>query len=287
VMGRGAGGQLVVVGQYVDDMKEGVWTGSSDSPTRLATWHHDKLEGPYELEALGGRKLFHLLFAAGHLTHFEGQPARNRLFDLLESGGLELRTSTELQKSTTLEFVEQPLDACAEYLQEQHGISMVVDLHRVPKPDLPITADYKGIDLCSALTLLTAPHDLGCDYRYGCVWITTAKDTEAWHDPTGVSQITPAKNTSLDRAWNKSDPFRIAITNQPLATFLARLAQEFAIEIDTTHIEPTATDWNAFLITANTKDLPLPHILGLVLYQAGCRCTLAGEKLVIVRPESP
>ncbi len=287
VMARDASGQLVVVGQHVDDKKQGVWTDSSGSEIRIANWHHDKLEGPYLIQAQDGRELSRLLFAAGHLTHFNGQPARNRLFDLQEAGTLESRIADELPKSTAIEFVEHPLDACAEYLQELHGLTILVDLNRVPQADLPLTADLKGIDFCSALTLLTAPHDLGCDYRYGCIWITTAKDTEDWHDPTGVSSIAPAKNSSLARAWNDSDPFPINLTKQPLAPLVTRFAEKYGIQIDTTQIEPAPANPNPFLITVSTKDLHFRHLLGILLYNTGCRCRLEGDTLIILPPESP
>jgi hypothetical protein len=84
--------------------------------------------------------------------------------------------------------------------------------------------------------------------------------------------------TALARVWQASDDELMAIelTNQPLAPFLERLAQELAIKIDTTRLAPTPT------ITANAKGLPLRHLLGLALYKAGCRCKLEGDKLVIL-----
>ena len=100
--------QPTTTGQYVNDQKEGIWVTTSETSQVTATWRRGKLEGPYEIEFGGNpsatfrkrrkpgggheaqtteRQKMQLRFAAGRLTHFNGQPARNRLFDLLETGG--------------------------------------------------------------------------------------------------------------------------------------------------------------------------------------------------------
>jgi len=276
-------GKLEVVGHYLEDMKEGTWVAWDSGPKRTSTWLHDKLEGPYEIEMADGRQ-FHLLFAGGRLTHFNGHPAHNRLFDLREAGSLDERLARELTLPTTLEMVEVPLRDCMMYLQELHHMPITIDLAHITQADLPVTIDIKNIDLCSALTLITAPHDLASDYRYGMICVTTAKDSENWHDPTGVAEIKPPKETALARAWNTSAS--LEAVNSPLAPALDYLGKVLAINIDTTKLSSETDRSNAYPITVNAKGLPFRHILGLALYQAHCRCQLDGDKLVILPAES-
>lgn len=277
---RGSRVLVTITGRYENDLKHGVWSESCTQFKRTDTWHEGKLDGPYEIELADGSQT-RMTFVAGKLTHFNGKPARNRLIDLCESGVLDDvdQTSAELSRPTKAEFIETPLRDVLIFLQEAHGLTMFLDSKQVRQPDVPITADCNGMDLISVLTLLTTSHNLSCDFRYGLVWITTAKDIEHWHDPTGVAQIEPKNGTALARAWN--EPATLAAINQPLAPVLATIAQPLAIEIDTSQIDPTADNPNAFAITANTKSLPFRHILGLALYQTNCRCKLEGETLVI------
>ena len=59
-----------------------------------------------------------------------------------------------------------------------------------------------------------------------------------------------------------------------------------AIDIDTTQIEPTAKESARFSVTMNLHGVPFRHVLGHLLYEAGCRCELEGQTLVILPPES-
>ena len=277
-------GRSEAQGQYEDGMREGTWMYRDRDSTVRVTWRRGKLDGPYERESTKGSSFRHM-FSAGRLTEINGQPARNRLYDLLESGVFDAddgRVGEELQTPTKIEFVETPLVDVVVFLQETHNLPMFLDSARVPAPPFPITADYKGIDLISGLTLLTSSHNLGCDYRYGMICITTAKDAEDWRDPTGVAQIEPLKGTALARAWN--EPATLEAVYQPLAPQLAMLAQRLAIDIDTSQIDPTGDNPSAFSITANAKGLPFRHILGFALYQTNCRCKLDGDKLIILPP---
>jgi len=138
--------------------------------------------------------------------------------------------------------------------------------------------------LATVLTLRLAPHGLVCDYRYGCIWITTPSDAKNWRDPTGVAEIKPARGTLLAAAWDES--VTTAFTTAALAEVLTKLAQRLAIEIDTTQIAPTPPDPNAFPAMTNTNGLPFRHALGLLLNETGCRCKLDGEMLVILPPDN-
>jgi hypothetical protein len=264
-------------GQFADDLKEGIWI----HPDRTATWRRGKLDGPYEIRLRDGRKSA-LHFAAGRLTEFNGKPAASRLFDLLETNTLDSTTAAELIKFTSINVVEVPIKDVVVLVSDLHNLQCVLDVRRVPDVNLPVTENVAGVDLLSALTLLTAPNELGCDYRYGCLWITTADDAKDWNDPTGVADVEPTKGGAIARAWN--EPSVAQVVNQPLATVLATIAQPLAIEIDCAQIAPTADKPDAFSVLANASG-PFRHVLGLLLYNAHCRCELDGDRLVILPPE--
>jgi hypothetical protein len=269
-------------GQYADGMKEGVWIDSSQWFKRVATWRRDRLEGPAEIHLPDGRVL-RLVFAAGRLTHFNGKPAQNRLFDLLIAGAIESRVAEELLRNTTIDCFRLPVKDLVIHLRQAHHLPMRLEDRRVPDIDTLVTAKYEGLDLCSGLTLLTAPYGLGCDYRYGCVWITSADDARDWSDPTGVVGIRPDRGTALGKAWNK--PTTASALHRQLADVLASVAKPLAVSIDTRAVEPREENPAGFPVNANQTNLPFRDVLGYLLYQTGCRCELDGETLVILPQE--
>jgi hypothetical protein len=274
-------GKQRVGGQYVDDKKEGTWIHQQDGFTQIANWRRGKLDGEYTSETPNGKSRW--VFSAGRLLGADGHPVKSRLMDLCEADQLDSRTATELSKQTTMEFVETPLKDALIYLQEQHGLPIALDDRRVANVDEPVTLALDGIDLGSALILLTSPRGLECDYRYGMVWVTTAEDAKDWHDPTGVAEIRPAKDSSIGRVWN--EPSRLEAIHEPLASALARCVQRLAIEVDMTQVAPTTENPIAFSLTLNLNGLPFRHILGVALYETGCRCKLEGDTVVILPPD--
>jgi hypothetical protein len=275
-------------GQYVDDWEEGVWTHTREisGPDGgkfewFRTWHHGVLNGPAEIALWPLGSKVRMVFAAGRLKEVNGKPARNRLFDLFETeapsrDALEQMIGQELHSLTEMQFIETALKDVIAFLRDRHSIPFELD-PRVPDVNLPITKEERGMDLCSALTLLTAPHELGCDYRYGCIWITTAADAEDWHDPTGVSELKPPNGSGLARIWE--EPAESYMIGKPLSDELKALAAQMVIEIDTAAIESTD-----ITVTFEAK-APFRHVLGQLLYRTGCRCKLEGDKLIILPPE--
>jgi hypothetical protein len=278
-----AKGRIGETGQYVGDLKEGVWTATRRGDKTTANYHRGKLDGKLEMESSRNGNTV-ATFAAGRLTHVNGQPVKDRVFDLVQSGRLDERTAGELGKDTEIDIVEMPLKDVVEFLSDRHGIAIALEAQRLANVDLPLTGCYSGVDLASLLALLTAPNGMGCDYRYGRLCITTAEDAENWHDPTGVAEIMPPKDSALARAWNES--VAIDVVSVPLADAVRKLVQRLAIEIDTTQVEAPSGDSGPVLVTAWGRDLPFRHVLGIVLYNCGCRCKLEGEQLVILSPES-
>jgi hypothetical protein len=279
---RNAEGDLEVKGQFIDGLKEGVWTYKYPSSKRMAIWHRDRLDGPYEIELPEMKLSF--TFADGRLTHYNGQPARNRLFDLLEAGQIDNRTAAELRQETIIDFTNQQLVEALDYLKDAHNnLNIVLDRTHVKDVRALVSAEVSGVDLCSVLTVLTAPIDLGCDYRYGCIWITSQEDAEDWRDPTGVAKIAPTPGTDLARAWN--EPSMVNVIEQPLPEVLGKIAQPLAIEIDTSRVASSPEHPEDYRVTRSAGDLPFRHVLGILLYEARCRCQLDGGKIVILPPK--
>jgi hypothetical protein len=292
-------------GQYENDLKEGLWI----EPRRTTTWHRGKLDGLMEFKLPPARppqnlpattsseppvqkwRTMRLMFSDGRLTHMDGKPVAdsrgkspaNRLFELQGTGAMDIITEAELGKQTTLDVVEMPLKDTAMYLSEVHRIPFVLDPKLGPKLDLPLTGEYRGIDLCTLLLLITAPHGLACDYRYGCIWITTTEDGSDWRDQTGVTNIKPPKGTALADAWNEISP-PVDTIETPLTEVLAYLKQPLAIDIDTSQIEETTADSSPPLVTLTLRGQKFCDTLGQLLYRTRCTCRLDGEKLIVLPP---
>jgi hypothetical protein len=295
-----------VRGQFAEDLREGVWT----EEFRTSTWHRGKLDGPMEIRlpdpiAITGSvrrtspstepRTIHLIFADGRLTELDGKPvtsgdnsAASLLFSLQESRTLDDHTALELDLSTNGDFVEQPLLDVAVYLSELHKVSFALDPKLGSQRTLPITGEFRGIDLRSALFLITMPHNLGCDYRYGSLWITAADDCSDWHDPTGVADLKPPSGSALARAWN--EPIAIDFGKALLLEAVAFIEERMAVSIDTSRVQ-TLGQRPPFPVTTfagytpTLRGRPLRDVLGHLLYNYRCRCELDGETLVILPPD--
>jgi hypothetical protein len=270
----------ITTGQYVDDMREGIWTVESGFEKSTVNYHRDKIDGAVTIEWLGsGTKLMTAFFEAGKLVSFNGEPVQDHLRQVLESGVVDERTAKELQVYSEFDFVETPLVDVIDYLKDKHNLPIMLDAKLVPNAELPITDLCVGLDFASTLTLLTAPRGLACDYRYGCLWLTTAEDARDWHDPTGVTNVKPQKDSALNRVWN--EPVNVDAVDLPLANAIATITQRLAIEIDTSQIQSASK----YLVTHQARSIPFHDMLGQLLYRTGCRCKLDGDRLAILPPE--
>lgn len=293
-------GEPIEEGQFVDGKREGVWKRTFKPGTSWATtarYHQGLLDGTLEAQLPNG--ITSAAFVAGRLVSLNGRPVEDHLFDVLKSGVMDERTTRELKLTTDVDFVETPLFDVAEYLSDKHNLKIIADTKTLPEPDLPITAAYAGIELGSVLTLLTEPQDLACDYRYGSLWITTAEDAKNWHDPTGVSNIMPPKNSALAKAWNEPVPLveavvergpslvspPVGIVGRSASQILVELEQRLNITIDNAVITPASWVRRFVTLGGSTEGLPFRHVLGQLLYFTDCRCELEGDKLVILPPE--
>lgn len=206
----------------------------------------------------------------------------DRLARLVDEGRIdETRIAEQLMQPTVIEFVETPLKDAADFLGTQHEIPIQLDLHQVDR-DLLITGIWDGVPLSTGLTLLGMKHGFACDYRYGCVWITSPDAAKERHDPTGVADIVPPKDSQLARSWN--EPVKIHASNLPLAVVLEGEAQRLAINLDTSRIAEGGGE-ALFPVTQHLSGVKFRHALGILLYQTRCRCKLEGETLVILPAE--
>ena len=103
--------------------------------------------------------------------------------DLAKRGGAEEQIFEALNDSTTLEFIETPLQDVVDYLKDLHGIEIQID-HRALEDigigsDTPITRNLKGITLRSALRLMLKEMDLTYVVRDEVLLITTPEEAES------------------------------------------------------------------------------------------------------------
>jgi hypothetical protein len=84
--------------------------------------------------------------------------------DLAQRGPAEQKIFEELEKDTTLEYIETPLSDVIDYLEDLHGIQIELDTPALDAvgigSDTPITRNLKGISLRSALRLMLSDLDL-------------------------------------------------------------------------------------------------------------------------------
>jgi hypothetical protein len=183
-----------------------------------------------------------------------------------------------LARDAQLEFFDTPLADAVQILQNSYSVPLRID--HTADPDLPLTLNLQDLPLQSALYALCELHDLDCDYRYGCIWITARDDEVRWSDPTGIVGLVPPANSTLARVWNQTVPVVYA-DDEPLASVMDKLAAEIGVEIDCTRID----DPDSYLVTPRLKNLPFRHVLGVLLYESGCRCALDGPRLILLPPE--
>jgi hypothetical protein len=273
------------VGQYVEGKKSGEWrlVDAKGNLRRSAQWRDDRLDGPYLIIGADGKER-HLLFAQGRVITADGRKVEDRLGELLASNGIDNpQIVNVLTSQTGLEFVDTPLKDAVFFIADKHEFPVAVDPHHVD-PMTAISADWEGLELYCVLAIMTSDHHLGCDYRYGLIWITSATDSRNWKDPTGIADIIPPKGSQLARSWN--EPVDFGAINQPLADVIElQLVPRLGIAVDVSQIRSHSEAEMAYLVTSRLKGMPLKHALGILLNKARCRCELRGETLVILPPE--
>lgn len=279
-----ATGHPEIFGQYVEGLKDGVWVDKTSPLVRTSTWRRGQLHGPYSIAPAGIPPL-ELEFADGHLTHFRGQPAQNRLYELLEAGSLDAALAAQLRAPTSYKLPRaESLPEVLEELKTLHGVSIALD-PRVLQSNFDFAKEQSGLDLCSALTVLTVPHGLECDYRFDCIWITLAGDA-GQPDPTGVSDLNRLEIAAPARAWARQIDVA-EVETRPLADVLIEYGKMVGVPIDVSRLPPTGDLLCPRLPPTLIEKERFATILGRLLSQTSCRCRVVDRSLVIERQPEP
>ena len=275
------------IGQYIEGKKCGEWTlfDAGGKLRRSTQWLDDRLHGTCVIVERSGRKR-PLEFVEGQITLADGRKINDQLGDPLRNGTIDderiakaLASPANVQSTGAALLKEGP-----HWIGAILEVPTIADPHHVD-PTKPIRCEeWEGIDAWCLLAIIGSDNDLGFDYRYGCLWITSPTDAENWNDLTGVADIVPPKGSQLARSWN--GPVGFAALNQPLADVIEQqLVPGLAIAVDISQIRSNDEKEPTYLVTSNFKGLPFKHALGILLDQARCRCKLEGETLVILPPE--
>lgn len=278
--------KLVREGEYEHGLREGVWVERHDGTTYTTPWRKGRPDGLYEKRSATVQE--QILFKEGRVIGKSG-PESNLLLEFMVADhgrdSIELWIADKLRNPTEfgVRFSKTRLVDAVAFLDDACLAPFEIDRHFVRNLELPITADYSGLDLVSTLTLTLAPHGLACDCRYGTLWVTTAEGARAWRDPTGVSEVKPPPGSLLAAEWNRILPIGVEAKDLPLAAVIDAQAKDLDIE---GAIDASRVSGKAFNVTANIKGQTLRHALGILLYKTNCRCKIEGGKLVILPPEA-
>jgi hypothetical protein len=275
------------VGYYEHGQRQGLCV-YTDLPTGFESrvnWIADCVHGPAEIRAADGT-VSKMLLENGLITDFNGQRVTSPLLKRAARGEIHSAQLTrELQSEYSGRFVIRT--SLADWLMYTNAMAQFPLLLSPAVHDTSIdfnANDFAGLNLQSALVLATHKFGLECDYRYGCLWITTQDDAKDWHDPTGVDAIRPPPASLLSAAWNQ--PVKLWQCNSPLADAVNQLCTPIQVPFDTSAVGPTPNEPNRFpvrLYLSINGDYPLfRDFLAILLYTTGCRCKLDGDKLMIL-----
>lgn len=148
---------------------------------------------------------------------------------------------------------------------------------KIKRIDAPVTCDLKGAPLIVAFGTILQPHGLVCDYRYGCLWITTPQ--LAGNDRTGVDKLVPPADSNLATVWDT--PSSIDYIETPIAEALSIFSQQHngSLQFDLSHLPPGFAARQPVIVSL--KGLPVKHCVGRLLNSVGCKARLDGEMIVI------
>jgi hypothetical protein len=276
-------------GRYEHGQREGLWVTSAldDGSEAKVPWHLDRVHGEAEHRARDGT-ITKMLFDCGRITHLNGQPVSSPLLDRIERGEVRYaQLAGDLEGEFYSRFLRPvTLAEWVAYVQDSPYFPLLIS-PKVLDQSIEFNAnECVGTNLQSALVVSTQKVGLDCDYRYGCLWITTKEDAKNWLDPTGVDEIRPRAGSVLSVAWN--EPVKIWRFDQPLAEAVSLLCQLNGISFDASRISATPEEPNRFQVqlylNLNADYRSFRDLLGVLLYTTGCRCKLNGDTLVILPP---
>lgn len=159
--------------------------------------------------------------------------------------------------------------------------------------ELPVTMERYEAPIVCVLGEVLTPRGFACDYRFGVLWIDRAGAIAAWQDRTGIGQVRPPRSSRLAKVWDQPMPLGMEFVETPAAdalTFLTDSQPDLALDISALPqpARPLPVRPGPVLtkqlrpISLKVRNLPLKHVLGIILDQAECRAQLRGDTLVIV-----
>jgi Leucine-rich repeat (LRR) protein len=196
-----------------------------------------------------------------------------------------------LADTTTLEFIEVPLQDVIDYLQDLHGIPIRLDKRALGKKtagwDTPVTHNLKGITLNSALRLMLDEIGLTHVVSHGVVLISTPAERDRLVQHGGFEpddiRLAPANKWVLPKL---ADSTTIEFIECPLLDVVDYMKDLHSIEIQLDRramrkagIKPDAP------VTQNLEGVTFHSALQKMLGQLGLTHVIQHEVLLITTPE--
>ncbi len=197
-----------------------------------------------------------------------------------------------LEDETRFEFVETPLDNVIAFVKDFHHIEIQIDRRALSEanisPEIPITANIKGVSLRASLLITLRNVGLVAVVQEGFLLITTPEKARHWGGvlPGLTTPNRPLKSRS-DASPNKvldalEDDTRLEFIETPLEQVVNFLRDQ--------HDIPILFDMKALRdakispqvpVTQNIKWISLRSAIQLMLRQLGLTCARHDEFLVI------
>jgi hypothetical protein len=279
-------GKLHVQGQFRHGKRDGLWIEEVQSTVVARThWKNGELDGTSEQIGVGvireSGQSARLEFSEGRLISFEGRPVEDRLASLLADGTIDdARLAEVWQRPGASLSGNRTVYTFVAMATAELDISLRTDFQYVDPNKKCLVADWRELTPAACIAATLASAGLTCDYRYGCLWITTPRGLAKWHEPTGVSGLKPPAGSALASLWNEYVTFEMA-QGLAFSRVLKNLASEFDVEFDASRLNAKLRDSDT-LVTSDGQARRFKDLLGLLLWQKDCRCELRGETLVIL-----
>jgi hypothetical protein len=246
---------------------EGTWTYNDRSGGQTTqTWRGDLLDGRSEVRWPGFDPI-QLEFSMGRLTSMQGRAVPSALFEDLARDAVPPPLAEKLARPVSCHYIKTPFKDAMQILRDQSETQIMID-PRFCNPKLTLSQQLGGLDLASALVLLLNQHDLDCDYRYGCLWITSARQARIHPTFQLLTQLKAGAVNHLEVREFLTHNTRMEFFETPLKDVAAIIGDSHHIPV---LVDPSAVDLKQ-PITLNMRDVSLQSaILALCeLHELDC-----------------
>jgi hypothetical protein len=183
-------GKLHIQGQHLAGERDGLWIEEIQSIVVARThWKAGRLHGLSEqfgctLPREPGQPT-RLEFSEGRLVALDGKPVTDRLASLLDDGKIDdpflvaelNRPGSSLQGDRTVYMLVAMADA-------EFDIPLRIEYRYVDPNAQLVIGDWRELTPAACISATLASGGLTCDYRNGCLWITTPRGLASWREPT-------------------------------------------------------------------------------------------------------